>query len=264
MDTDAILTLLQETAAELITPRFRGLSAGQVMEKEPGDLVTVADREAEVAITRVLREHYPDALILGEEATATQAGLLTAFAGAEHAFTIDPVDGTKNFVNGSPDHAVMVSELRGGRAVRGWIWQPEHQLAYVAEAGAGVYRNGDRLTALPRSSDPAGIRGASSTELHGMTPEPFAEVRDSWWCAGVDYAQLLVGGADYLLFRRDWPWDHVPGALMVAELGGRTGRLDGTAYDPRVRQDWLLSAATEEVFEQVRGPVTSTLGLPVR
>ena len=261
MDTDAILDLLKATAAEIITPRFRALSAEQVMEKQPGDLVTVADRESEVAITHALRQHYPDALILGEEATATQAGLLTAFAGAEHAFTIDPVDGTKNFVNGSADHAVMVAELRSGQAVRGWIWQPEHQLAYVAEAGAGVYCNGERLTAQPRSSEPGEIRGASSTELHGMSPGELAEVTDSWWCAGVDYTQMLSGATDYLLFRRDWPWDHVPGALMVAELGGRTGRVDGTRYDPRVRQDWLLSAASEEVFEQVRGPVGAALGL---
>src|SRR5690625_4572974 len=74
MDTDAILTLLKETAAELITPRFRALSEEEVMEKAPGDLVTVADREAEVAITARLREAYPDALILGEEATETDSG----------------------------------------------------------------------------------------------------------------------------------------------------------------------------------------------
>lgn len=261
MDTDAILDLLKDTAAEIITPRFRALAEDQVMEKAPGDLVTVADRESELAITARLREHYPEALILGEEATQTQAGLLTAFTGAEHAFTIDPVDGTKNFVNGSPDHAVMVSELRDGRAVRGWIWQPQHELALVAEAGAGVYRNGERLTALPRGSEPGEIRGASSTDLHGLAPGPFAEVTDSWWCAGVDYAQILTGGTDYVLFRKDWPWDHVPGALMVAELGGRTGRFDGSEYDPRERQDWLLSAATEEIFEQVRGPVAAELGL---
>src|SRR5699024_11316052 len=99
---------------------------------QSGVIVTGAVREYEVSISELLRQHYPDALILGEEATATQAGLLTAFAGAEHAFTIDPVDGTKNFVNGSADHAVMVAELRSGQAVRAWIWQAEHQLAHVA------------------------------------------------------------------------------------------------------------------------------------
>ena len=42
VDTDAILRLLQDVAAEVITPRFRSLSSDEVQEKNPGDLVTVA------------------------------------------------------------------------------------------------------------------------------------------------------------------------------------------------------------------------------
>ena len=47
MDTDAVLRLIEEVAAEVVTPRFRALTEGQVHEKKPGDLVTVADHEAE-------------------------------------------------------------------------------------------------------------------------------------------------------------------------------------------------------------------------
>ena len=54
MDTDEVMTLLKNVAQEVINPRFRSLTAGQIHEKNPGDLVTVADREAEVLITRVL------------------------------------------------------------------------------------------------------------------------------------------------------------------------------------------------------------------
>ena len=71
---------------------------------------------------------------------------MTQFHAADHAFTVDPVDGTKNFVKGSPDHAVMVAEVRGGESVRAWIWQPQHERAYVAERGAGAWRNGERLS----------------------------------------------------------------------------------------------------------------------
>ena len=257
MDTDAILTLLKETAAELITPRFRALSEEEVMEKAPGDLVTVADREAEVAITARLREAYPDALILGEEATETESGLLRAFTTAEHAFTIDPVDGTKNFVRGSKDHAVMVAELREGRPVRSWIFQPEYDVSYVAEAGSGVYRNGQRMQPAAHAGNAAGLRGVSSSELNGTAPEPLPRINDSWWCAGVDYAQVLRGEVDYLLFSKDWPWDHVPGALMLSELGGHAGRLDGRPYDSRTREGWLLAAGTSEVFEIARGPIAA-------
>ena len=87
--------------------------------------------------------------MLGEEATSRDPGLLDRFRAADHAFTIDPVDGTKNFVRGSPDHAVMVAEIRGGETVRSWIWQPQHRVAYVAERGGGAWRDGQRLTRPP-------------------------------------------------------------------------------------------------------------------
>ncbi len=145
-----MLTLLQEVADEVINPRFRTLDSDQIAEKNPGDLVTVADREAETLITAALRAAYPDALVLGEEAYAADDSLMDRFLAADHAFTVDPVDGTKNFVKGSKDHAVMASEVRGGEVVRGWIWQPQHQTAYVAELGAGAFRDGVRLTRPPR------------------------------------------------------------------------------------------------------------------
>ena len=60
----AVLNLMQEVAEESINPRFRALAAGEIHEKNPGDLVTVADREAEETLTRVLQQAYPDAVIL--------------------------------------------------------------------------------------------------------------------------------------------------------------------------------------------------------
>ena len=51
LSTEAVLGLLQSVAAEVVTPRFRSLSESQIDEKRPGDLVTVADREAEELIT---------------------------------------------------------------------------------------------------------------------------------------------------------------------------------------------------------------------
>lgn len=61
MDTDDILGMLQETAAEVITPKFRQLSDGEIEEKNPGDFVTVADREAEQYLTRLLNAAFPGA-----------------------------------------------------------------------------------------------------------------------------------------------------------------------------------------------------------
>ena len=118
MDTEAVLDLMRDVAEQVVTPRFRSLASDEVSEKGPGDLVTIADQEAEQLLVEALTAAYPTAVMLGEEATSRGPGLLDRFRLADHAFTIDPVDGTKNFVRGSPDHAVMVAEVRGGETVR--------------------------------------------------------------------------------------------------------------------------------------------------
>ena len=91
-----MLALLQEVAEEVINPRFRTLESDQIAEKNPGDLVTVADREAETLITAALRAAYPDALVLGEEAYAADDSLMDRFLAADNAFTVDP-DGVRWF-----------------------------------------------------------------------------------------------------------------------------------------------------------------------
>jgi fructose-1,6-bisphosphatase/inositol monophosphatase family enzyme len=250
VDTDAVLTLLKDVADEVINPRFQALAHGEVHEKNPGDLVTVADHEAEELITRALRAAYPDAVILGEEAHADDASLLAAFAAAHHAFTVDPVDGTKNFVHGSPDHAVMVSETRAGESVRAWIWQPQHGLAYVAERGAGAFRNGERLT---RPAPGPELRGRTSRRSWvGRALGDLAPMTLTWVSCGIDYPKLTEGETDYVVYRSARPWDHAPGSLILTEAGGHVGALDGSAWQAgRIESPGIVAAADRATYEAV-------------
>jgi fructose-1,6-bisphosphatase/inositol monophosphatase family enzyme len=294
VDTDEILTLLREVAEEVVNPRFRSLADGEVHEKNPGDLVTDADREAEVLITRALLDAHPDAVVLGEETFASDHTLMDRYAAAPHAFTLDPVDGTKNFVHGSPDHAVMVSETVDGQAVRSWIWQPQHGRGYVAERGAGSWRHDDlgatRLTVPARddsadaSGDASGVpsgdasagafgdtagetpghpvdRAGTGAALRGRTSRrawigrslgglPPLEL--TWVSCGIDYPKLVEGAADYVLYARGAPWDHVPGSLLLAEAGGVLGRADGQPYSPRdTAPPGLVAAGAPTVYDRV-------------
>lgn len=263
MSTDAVLTLLQEVAAQVITPRFRSLTQGQIIEKNPGDLVTVADREAEVLITARLQAAFPNAVILGEEAHSADPTLMDRYLAAEHAFTVDPVDGTKNFVHGSPDHAVMVAETRAGETVRAWVWQPEYEVAWVAERGAGTWRNGVRAT-TSRTRPTGDLVGASSMRaLVGSSLGELPPLRLSWVCCGIDYARLIEGAADYVLYTRSHPWDHAPGALLTAEAGGVVQHPDGTDYTPRSLRPGLVVSATPEVQTAV-SPYYGDLTVPPR
>jgi len=258
LSTDAVLDLLREVAAEVITPRFRSLAAGEVMEKNPGDLVTVADREAEDLITARLTAAYPDAVVLGEEAFAADHALMDRYVVAEHAFTVDPVDGTKNFVHGSPDHAVMVAETVAGQTVRAWIWQPEHQVSWVAERGAGTWRDGERMhtTPLTEERDPEGV-----TSMWAMRDQRLGDLpamRLSWVCCGVDYPRLIEGAADYIVYSRSNPWDHAPGSLLVTEAGGTVGHPDGSPYGPRSLRPGLVVAVDRPTYVMVQRRVHGT------
>lgn len=251
-----MLTLLKDVAAAVVTPRFRALARAEVMEKRPGDLVTIADHEAEALITDALLAEYPDALVVGEEAAATDRSLVSRLADAEHAFTVDPVDGTKNFVHGSPNHALMVSELRAAVPVRAWIWQPEHGRSYVAERGAGVRRDDQPLTRP--------VRNADLDELRVLTSWPGWEGRHgqvrlgaSAWCCGVDYPWLAEGTVDGIVYSRCLPWDHAPGWLFVAETGGVVRHLDGAPFDPsRPTSRRILAAGSPDTWTRLARELT--------
>lgn len=248
VDTDSVLALLKDVADEVINPRFRALADHQVSEKNPGDLVTVADHESEALITAALNAAHPDAVVLGEEAMAADPALLDRFNAAEHGFTVDPVDGTKNFVNGSPDHAVMVAEVIAGEVTRGWIWQPQHGNAYVAERGAGAWLNGERLVVATGTGAPyrTARRQWVGRELAGL-----GTLELTWACCGVDYPHLVAGDAAALVYSRSMPWDHLPGSLILTEAGGVIGRHDGQPLAPRGLEGGIIAAPDQETYERV-------------
>src|SRR5690349_3131066 len=255
METDEVLRLLENVAEEVIDPRFRSLADGEVHEKRPGDLVTDADREAEVLITEALVAAYPDAVVLGEETFAGDPALMDRYAVAEHAFTVDPVDGTKNFVHGSKDHAVMVAETVFGEAVRAWIWQPQHELGFVAERGAGTWRHdaeGTRRLTVPERSEGA-LRGRTSRRAWiGQSLDGLEPMTLTWVSCGIDYPQLVEGAADYIVYAKAAPWDHVPGSLLLSEAGGLLGTTAGQAYSPRdLTPPGLVAAGSPTAFAEV-------------
>jgi fructose-1,6-bisphosphatase/inositol monophosphatase family enzyme len=186
--------------------------------------------------------------VLGEEATAADPSRAAAFATARHAFTVDPVDGTKNFVHGSPDHAVMVSEVRDGVVTRAWIHQPQHGVSWVAERGAGVRRDGVPVDPSTCSTLDAPRVITSIRALRGVPLGDWPGAEPSWRCCGVDYPRLAEGACNAILYARGAAWDHAPGSLLVGELGGVVGHADGSPYDPRASRGGIVVARDPVLF----------------
>jgi len=106
---------LAHASAEIIRKHFRTSLA--VEQKSDHTPVTVADRQAEEVMRRLIWEKYPGHGILGEEFEAVNPG-------AAYQWVLDPIDGTKNFVAGTPLFGTLIALLRGGNPLIGAIHLP--------------------------------------------------------------------------------------------------------------------------------------------
>jgi fructose-1,6-bisphosphatase/inositol monophosphatase family enzyme len=270
VDFDAVTLIIQDAAAQAITPRFRALEEADVRAKGADDVVTVADLESEALITSALAAMTPTIPVVGEGATAHHPDLPASLGDHATYWLLDPLDGTSNFVAGDPDIGVMLALVHAGDVVASWIWQPIREVLLVAERGAGAYRNGQRIspsnrpTARPASELvgwvwtrflPADILATvetSTSRFAGLNPGPTA--------AAVAYERLLLGESDFSMYWRTEPWDHAPGALLIQEAGGAAPRLDGSRYRPREQADGLLLTRSASEWTSVRGALLGSHG----
>ena len=254
MFIEEVAGVIREVGAAEVVPRFRALAAGDIMEKSPGDLVTIADQRCEQVLAERLRR-IRELPVVGEEGTADNPLLLDLVASAPAAWIIDPIDGTANFVAGNPNYVVMVALVEAGVTTAAWIWHPETDAMLTAELGGGVKRNEIPVSSPQRSASPRGIlkrkfmQEPARTRL-GVFPASAGQIVPPLKSAGVEYAALIDGEIDFLMYWRTLPWDHAPGALIATEAGLRVARPDGSTYLPGDGRQGLL-AATHEAWDGV-------------
>ena len=125
---------MRDVAADIILPRYRTLLDGDITEKGPDDLVTIADTEAEQTLAPILTSLLPGSLVVGEEAVSADPDVLRAGAASACTWVIDPIDGTRQFVAGTEHFTVMVGLIEQGLTTASWILQPTTGLLLAADA----------------------------------------------------------------------------------------------------------------------------------
>lgn len=256
-----VALLMQQATAELVLPRYQNLMDGQIDTKSgPDDLVTVADREAEEWLTPRLLALKNGACV-GEEAVA-QNPALRDHAGNGTVWTVDPVDGTHNFVHGKDHFCMMVALLEDGIPQRAWLWHSLEEELYYAQAGVGAYKiKGDDITRLAVSDtlpDLEQLVGEGSTKF--LKP-PFRgefierikriENRISLRCAGVLAMKLAAGEIHFIIHGNCTPWDHAPVDLLCREAGAYAGMsVDGRPFNATYNEAFMV-AASKAAWDQL-------------
>lgn len=225
----------------------------EVEAKAQHDFVSEADRRAEEAIVRRIRQAHPDHRILSEE-----AGLVTGGAG-ELQWIVDPLDGTTNFLQGLPIYGVSLACREGDVLVAAVISDPQGGHVYTASRGGGAYRDGLRL----RVSGRPGLEGAFLATGYPFKAREtldtyldlfrgvFLEAKAIRRCgaAALDLANTAAGVFDGFFEFRLSPWDIAAGALLIREAGGVVTDLDG---GDRFLETGNVLAGSEGVHGQLR------------
>ena len=257
-DSQRVAELMRETAAAELLPRFRNLAEGEIREKRPGDLVTVADVASEQRLAVGLAGILPGVPIVGEEAVEKDPDLVDLIARpGERCWVVDPLDGTANFSKGRDVFAMIVCLIDDRRTVGGWILDVPNDRMAVALEGQGVAIDGQAIGGQAAKRRPKGLIGWSVRKVLDKQLAPEQRRRlgalTSLNCAGREYIEMLRGTYDFNLYRRTKPWDHAAGALMLVEAGGQALRFNGEPYRPEgPLEGGIISSLSDEVVATAR------------
>jgi fructose-1,6-bisphosphatase/inositol monophosphatase family enzyme len=252
---DEVAALMRGVAADVVMPRFRALAAHEIGEKSPGEVVTVADREAERRLHDGLAALGVGARIVGEEAAADEPALL---AGVDRGLVwlVDPLDGTANFAAGHAPFGMMVALVEDGEPLAGWLLDPASGRLCHAEKGRGATCDGvgvrTRGTGQERPVAALGthfLPPADRRRVHRQA-EGRLDVHPVPRCAAESYPRLALGWDDIALFQRILPWDHAAGVLFLREAGGHVTHWDGRPYRVGSGSRGILAAADERLWRQ--------------
>lgn len=248
----AVACQAADAARSEILPRFRKV---ETQLKADGSPVTEADLAAERAIRDVLREAYPDALLLGEEFGEEAPEQAGASAG-RLSWIIDPIDGTLAFSRGIPLFSTLIALMEDGEPVVGLIDLPALDERYLGWQGGGCRRNGEPVRVSTRTDLKSAVVSHGDPycfDRAGQRPALERMVREipvlRGYTDAFGHALVLGGGVDVMVDLDLNPWDAAATQVLVREAGGECavrrrpdGKLDLVLGSPplvRELSSWL-------------------------
>lgn len=199
---------------------LRHQKAGIFTENKPDDSpVTIADKECEKLIAKLLADAFPDDGILGEEGSRKESK-------NGRRWIVDPIDGTRDFVRGNPLWSVLIALEKDGEVQAGVVHLPLMGNTCWASRGEGAFRNDIRLGVS--SIDTPGNAVISLNSLNRVKNASFLHEMTSYlslfWafrCLGgtPDAMMVAEGQMDAWVEPKVAPWDIAAAQVILEEAG---------------------------------------------
>jgi myo-inositol-1(or 4)-monophosphatase len=213
-------TQIAERAAREAGTLIIGLFKGKydVQEKSKNNPVTSADLAANRKIREAIHGRFPKDGWLSEEDKDNDDRLAVS-----RVWVVDPIDGTKEFIEGVPQFAVSIALVVDGRPAVAMVYNPALDEFYKATAGQGASLNGQPIRVTGREDVDGALLLVSRSEPQRKF-QLFVDRCRIERIGSIAYrlAKVAAGEGDgTLTFRSIREWDICAGVLMVEEAGGK-------------------------------------------
>ena len=198
----------------------------EIRDKSYHNPVTTADHAANDKLKEILLGECPDYGWLSEE-TADSPNRLDK----EYVWIVDPLDGTKEFIEGVPHFVVSIALVKNEQPIMGVLYNPVTEELFTAERGKGAFLNGDQIYCVSKVSVEEMVILNSRSETRRGLWQPYKDVfKELRPIGSVAYKLGLTaaGKADiFASLRPKNEWDICAGHCIISEAGGKLINLNG-------------------------------------
>ena len=206
----------------------------EVKSKSDASPVTEADEAADALISAGLRAAFPDVVLITEEQAASHALRAATF------LIVDPLDGTKEFVQRRGDFTVNIAYVENGVPTRGVVYAPaQGRLFYTQADGRAVEETGDLAKDRPGPMSHIGVSQPDNGALMVVASKSHRDAATDTYIAkyqvkdmksagsSLKFCLVATGEADlYPRLGRTMEWDTAAGDAVLRGAGGQVVRFD--------------------------------------
>jgi 3'(2'), 5'-bisphosphate nucleotidase len=222
---------LARRAGDVILEHYRAGVSVDYKDDAGQDPVTAADRDANQVIVDGLSRAFPDDAVLAEESPDTGNR-----RSRSRLWCVDPLDGTRDFIDRTGDFVVMIGLAIDGEARAGVVYQPtEDVMVWGAVGEAWVDRAGDAArihpttTTKPRAATMVVSRSHRSKTVTGVAERLGVVREEPVGSVGLKVARVAEGAADIYVSvsTRTQEWDACAPEAILRAAGGRMTDVTG-------------------------------------
>lgn len=229
----------------------------KIQQKKDNDFYSEVDIKAEQEIINTILKAYPQHSIISEEHGNIENK-------PEYTWIIDPLDGTRNYLQGFPFYCVSIAVLYKNIVEHAVIYDPLRHECFAASRGNGARMNSQRIRVSKKIrlaeamlSLQLPVRNSQYISEHTNWYNQAAKECSGIRCtgsAGLDLAYVAAGRIDVCILKYLQIWDIAAGSLLVQEAGGFIADTDGS--DNFLKSGNII-AATPKIFTKLQKTISA-------